>query len=56
MYKPKFKIGDKVRVLDGSKIKGYIGGWNICDMALEVGKEHVIKRIIDHGEKNRIHS
>ena len=23
----KFKIGDKVRVLDGSKIDDYTGGW-----------------------------
>lgn len=27
MSEPKFKIGDKVRILDGSKIKSYIGGW-----------------------------
>ena len=27
MSKPKFKVGDKVRILDGSKIKNYIGGW-----------------------------
>ena len=23
----KFKVGDKVRILDGSKIKNYVGGW-----------------------------
>lgn len=23
----KFKVGDKVRILDGSKIKNYAGGW-----------------------------
>lgn len=25
--KHKFKIGDKVRILDGSNIKNYTGGW-----------------------------
>lgn len=27
MSRPKFKIGDRVRILDGSKINGYCGGW-----------------------------
>lgn len=25
--KPRFKVGDKVRILDGSKIEDYVGGW-----------------------------
>ncbi len=25
--KPRFKVGDKVRILDGSKIENYAGGW-----------------------------
>ena len=27
MNKPKFKVGDKVKILDGSKIKDYTNGW-----------------------------
>lgn len=27
MSKPKFKVGDKVKILDGSKIKNYVGFW-----------------------------
>lgn len=37
MRKPKFKIGDRVRILDGSEIKGYTGGFP-SDMAELVGK------------------
>lgn len=29
--KPRFKVGDKVRILDGSKIENYAGGW-FCTM------------------------
>lgn len=35
----KFNIGDRVRVLDGSKIKDYTGGWCMKDT---IGKEGVI--------------
>lgn len=35
----KFKIGDRVKVLDGSKIKEYTNGW---DMEEAIGKEGVI--------------
>lgn len=35
----KFNIGDRVRVLDGSKIKNYTGGWFMEDT---IGKEAVI--------------
>ena len=31
MNKTKFKVGDKVRILDGSKIKDYTGGWCMDD-------------------------
>lgn len=34
---PKFKVGDKVRILDGSKIDGYTGGWFDC-LADKIGK------------------
>jgi len=45
MNKPKFKIGDKVRVLDGSKIEGYIGGWASEGMDKYVGKICTIKDV-----------
>ena len=31
MSKAKFNVGDKVRILDGSKIKNYTGGWCMYD-------------------------
>lgn len=37
----KFKVGDRVRVLDGSKIRNYIGGW-VCGMDDHIGKVHTI--------------
>lgn len=42
----KFEVGDKVRVLDGSKIDGYIGGW-VYPMKEQVGKVFTISRIIE---------
>lgn len=29
MGKAKFKIGDKVRIMDGSKIENYTGDWAV---------------------------
>lgn len=43
----KFKVGDKVRVLDGSKIEGYSGGW-IPEMEKFVGKVSVIEEAYKH--------
>lgn len=40
----KFKIGDKVRVLDGSKIKNYTGGW-AKTMVQHVGKVYTIHSV-----------
>lgn len=40
----KFKVGDKVRILDGSCIKCYYGNW-IPDMKKLVGREGIIKGI-----------
>lgn len=40
----KFEVGDKVRVLDGSEINGYAGGW-IPDMKEYVGKVSTIKQV-----------
>lgn len=37
----KFKVGDKVRILDGSKIKNYAGEW-VKSMGLFVGKVETI--------------
>ena len=37
----KFEIGDKVRVLDGSGIEGYYGGWTDA-MSFYVGKEYTV--------------
>ena len=41
----KFKVGDKVRVLDGSHIKGYTGSWSI-GMEKYVGEVKIIKHAI----------
>lgn len=42
--KHKFKIGDKVRVLDGSNIRNYTGGWYEY-MNKYVGKEYTIVKV-----------
>ena len=44
MSKPKFKLGDKVRILDGSKIKSYICGWS-GGMKRHIGEIATIKSI-----------
>lgn len=46
----KFKVGDKVRILDGSKIENYTGNWNSF-MNTFVGEVHTIQRI-RHGRTN----
>lgn len=40
----KFKVGDKVRILDGSCIRNYYGGW-IPGMKKLVGREGIINGI-----------
>lgn len=40
----KFKLGDKVRILDGSNIEGYTQGWT-SGMALHVGEIYKIKDV-----------
>lgn len=42
--KAKFKVGDKVRILDGSKIEGYMGGYT-DSMKKFVGKICTIKEV-----------
>ena len=44
MSKHKFKVGDKVRILDGSKIEKYCGGW-ACSMKDYIGKTATIKSV-----------
>lgn len=41
----KFKVGDKVRILDGSKIKNYAGGW-IPKMGRYVGEVHKVANVV----------
>ena len=38
MSKAKFKVGDKVKILDGTGISDYTGGWNRLDMTAFVGQ------------------
>lgn len=47
MSKPKFKVGDKVRILDGSKIKNYIGGWT-GGMKRHIGEIVTIRSVFQH--------
>ena len=42
MNKSKFEVGDKVRILDGSKINDYAGGWAL-DMKNYIGEIATIK-------------
>lgn len=49
----KFKIGDKVRILDGSKIKGYTDGWT-GTMAKRVGEVYAISKVYDDYPDGRV--
>lgn len=49
----KFKVGDKVRILDGSKIKDYAGGWNGI-MAKRVGEVYAISKVYDDYPDGRV--
>ena len=44
MKEAKFKVGDKVRILDGSKIKNYAGSW-VSDMCHHVGKVATVNKV-----------
>lgn len=48
MAKAKFQVGDKVRILDGSKIENYTGGWSTWGMKEDVGKVVTIKEVHEH--------
>ena len=43
----KFKVGDKVRIMDGSKIENYTGNWSvgIAGMNEHIGEEHTIESV-----------
>ena len=50
MNKPKFKVGDKVKVLpNGKQLKNYRGGW-VPSMNTCVNKEFVIQKILSPDE------
>lgn len=50
--KPKFKVGDKVRVLpNGAQLKNYHGGWT-HDMKNYIGKDYTISRIMEPDDLN----
>ena len=46
MKEAKFKVGDKVRILDGSKILNYTGDW-LPRMANHIGKIATIDHYAD---------
>lgn len=52
MSKAKFKVGDKVRILDGSKIKNYTGGYP-ANMKQYTGRIVTIKCSTDFGGGRR---
>lgn len=49
--KSKFKVGDKVRILDGSKIRSYTGGWWMPE---DAGKTGTIARIANYSNPERV--
>lgn len=49
----KFHVGDKVRILDGSKIKNYAGFW-VDDMAKHIGEVYTIKLVKDFTNPARV--
>ena len=48
----KFKVGDKVRILDGSKINNYAGGWT-NKMGRYVGEIHEISNVLNLSSYSR---
>lgn len=47
--KRKFKVGDRVRVLDGSNIPNYYGGWASVAMSKQIGKIYEIASYLGNG-------
>lgn len=52
MKEAKFKVGDKVRILDGSKIEDYTGNW-VNTMKKYVGKVATINRLLSDFDGGR---
>ena len=47
LNKPKFKIGDRVRVLpNGPQLEDYHGTW-VREMNFHIGKEHIVTKILN---------
>lgn len=51
--KAKFKVGDKVKILDGSEIRNYCGGW-VSRMEKYIGKYATVAEIDKKGGDARI--
>jgi ribosomal protein S17 len=49
--KAKFKVGDKVKILDGSRISNYTGGWWMHE---DVGKTGTIETIVTYNNPERV--
>ena len=52
MSKAKFKVGDTVRILDGSKVDGYTGGFNEV-MKCMCGEIRTIKEVTARGGRDK---
>lgn len=50
----KFHIGDKVRILDGSMIEEYAGGWHNETMAKYIGTVHTISKAAIYFSSERV--
>ena len=50
----KFKVGDKVKVLDGSKIRNYTASWCPETMGRYVDKVYEVEEVLDPYEKNKV--
>ena len=50
----KFKVGDKVRILDGSNIENYTGSWSAFGMDKYIGEVHAIKSVDDDWSCGRV--
>lgn len=48
--KEKFKVGDKVRILDGASIEKYTGGWIEGGMKEHVGKVFTIQKAVPYSD------
>jgi len=49
----KFKVGDEIRILDGSKIEGYAGCWT-GQMSELIGKTYKIRKSFIYSRGNKL--